>query len=130
MTDTTGDHEVLDQPKNPWLTDDQYSKLEFIARVFLPGLAIAIGAIGTLWGWEPTAKVAATVVALDALLGVFLGRAQKAYDNSDAKYDGSIDVEVNPEDGSKLISLNLEDHPDEIVNKDQILFKVNAPPAS
>lgn len=129
MTDSNlGDHEALDAPKNPWLTDSQYKKLEYLARVVLPGLAVLIGALGAVWGWDQSTKVAATIVALDAFLGVFLGFAQKSYDNSDAKYDGSIDI-IPTESGGKMFSLNLEGHPDDLVNTDKVTFKINAPSA-
>lgn len=119
MTDTT----VTLEPKNPILNDKWYTILEFVARVLLPGLATLYLAVAALWGVENGPQVVGTIVAVDAFLGLFLGVAQRSYDASEAKYDGSIDV--IPQGEGTLYSLNLNGQPEEIAGMSTVTFKVN-----
>lgn len=126
MSDPNGAHELqnADTPeKNPILSDRAYTILEWVARVLLPALATLYAAVGALWGFPNVAQVVGTVVAVDTFLGLFLGLAQKSYDASTAKYDGSI-VVMNTTDGGKHFSLELGKNPDEIASMDKITFKV------
>jgi hypothetical protein len=110
--------------KNPMISDSMYTKLEYLARVVLPALAVLYVALASLWGFPNGAAVVGTITALDTFLGVFLGFAQKAYDASPAKYDGNI-VIMNTQDGGKTFSLELDKHPDELAQMTQVVFKVD-----
>lgn len=125
MSDLTGDHEVTTTPsKNPILSDRAYTILEFVARVVLPGLATLYLAVAGLWGVENGPQVVGTIVAVDTFLGLFLGLAQRSYDNSVAKYNGSIDISDTP-GAPSVFTLNLDTHPDDLANMSQVTFKVN-----
>lgn len=114
MTDTSGNHEIVEQPvKNPWLSDTMYTKLEYLARVALPALATLYLALGTIWSFPYGPQVVGTIVAVDTFLGVFIGFAQKSYDASDAAYNGSI-VVTKSSDGTALSSLILDQDPAEL----------------
>jgi hypothetical protein len=122
MTENVGAHEV--PVKNPLLNDRTYTILEWVARVLLPGVATLYAALGALWGWPNVSQVVGTIVAVDTFLGLFLGLAQKSYDNSTAKYDGNIIV-LDTQDGGKTFSLELDKNPDDLAQMDSIKFKVN-----
>jgi Putative phage holin Dp-1 len=117
-------HSTETPVKNPMLSDEWYKRLEYIARVILPALATLYLALSTLWKLPAGPEVVGTIVALDTFLGLFIGYAQKSYDASDFKYDGSIDVAQNPE-GAKVFSLNLNGDPLELEALPKVTFKVN-----
>lgn len=122
MSDTTGDHEIAPTPpKNPWLSDSMYTKLEYLARVVLPALATLYLALATLWSFPYGPQVVGTIVAVDTFLGVFIGFAQKSYDASDAAYNGTIVVTKTP-DGTALSSLVLDKDPAEL---GKLVLKIN-----
>lgn len=100
-----GEHEVPDS-KNPMLSDSLYKKLEFITRVILPAFAVLYGTVAGIWGLPYGVEIPATVVAVDLFLGVFIGVAQKSFDNSDQKFAGEIQVKPNMEEPD-LADLNL-----------------------
>lgn len=128
MSEPTGAHELPTQDtqsKNPILNDRTYEILEWVARVLLPAVATLYGTLGSIWGLPNVTAVVGTIVAVDAFLGVFLGFAQKSYDNSSAKYDGNIIVMGTP-DGGKTFSLELDKNPDELAEMNTIKFKVDS----
>lgn len=108
---------------NPMLNDKWYGILEWWARVGLPASATLYGSLGALWAFPNVTPVVGTIVAVDTFLGIFLGFAQRSYDSSDAKYDGTIEV-INQAQGT-LYSLNLNAHPDTISDANALTFKVN-----
>lgn len=113
MSDT-GQHEIPETtPKNPMLSDSLYTKLEWLARVALPALATLYLALSTIWGFSYGPEVVGTIVAVDTFLGVFIGIAQRSYDDSDAKYNGSIVVTPGP-NGSSLSELVLDKDPSQL----------------
>lgn len=124
MSDTTGEHEIV--VKNPWLSDDAYKFLEWLARVLLPALATLYLALATLWELPYGPQVVGTIVALDTFLGVFIGLAQKAYDASGAAFNGSISVTPS-ENGALLSNLVLDKDPSEV---DKLVLKVDTLPAA
>lgn len=126
MTDTVGEHEKPEEIviKNPWLSDKAYVILEWVARVLLPSLATLYLALATLWHFPYGPEVVGTIVALDTFLGVFIGMAQRSYDASDAKFNGSITV--TPTDGGTALSgLVLDKDPAEL---QQLVLKVTQSP--
>ena len=122
MSDT-GQHEIPESPtKNPMLSDSLYSKLEWLARVALPALATLYLALSTIWGFSYGPEVVGTIVAVDTFLGVFIGFAQKSYDASDAKYNGSVVVTPGQNGSSLLSDLVLDTDPGKM---SKMVLKVN-----
>ena len=114
MSDPLGQHELAEVPiKNPMLSDEWYTRLEWVARVLLPSLATLYLALATLWKFPYGPEVVGTIVALDTFLGVFIGLAQRSYDQSEAGYNGSITVSPGP-DGTALSGLVLDKDPAEL----------------
>jgi small nuclear ribonucleoprotein (snRNP)-like protein len=100
-----------------------YDALKYIAQIVIPAAGTLYFALSSTWGLTNSSQVVGTLVAVDAFLGVLLHLSSKAYDNSDQKYDGSIDIAED--DTSKQYTLSLDGDPDDIHKKDQLVFKVN-----
>jgi len=99
--------------------------LKFIAQIFLPAFGTLYYTLAGIWGLPNPDEVAGTILALDAFLGLLLGLSTSNYKKSDARFDGHIDVE--DQEDSKKFSLNLNSDPEDLEQKDEILFKVNKP---
>lgn len=100
-----------------------YDTLKWVAAVFLPALALFYIAIAPLWDLPKQEEVAGTVVALDLFLGALLGISTRQYNNSDARFDGRIDVSPGEteEETNMLVSLD----PSAIATKKEIVVKVD-----
>lgn len=107
-----------------------YDILKWVALIVLPAVALFYISIAPLWGLPKQEEVAGTVVALDVLLGAVLGLSSRQYKNSDARFDGVIDVTETPE-GLKKAALILKNYenPADIVNQKEVTFKVLPPNA-
>jgi hypothetical protein len=116
-------------PKEPLFSSKLYDMLKFVAQILLPALATLYLTIGALYqftgAFEPE-KVVGLIVALDTFLGVVLGISTKTYNNSDAKYHGSMDLVPNAE-GTPVVTLNLEKTPEALSTQGDILLKNNLP---
>lgn len=110
--------------KEPLLGNKAYDGLKFVALVFLPALATFYTVASSLWGWSHAQEVVGTIVAADTFLGSMLGVSAKRYNNSDARFDGSIDKV--PEDGGEKVVFNLDEHPLDLPpGKKEVTLKVN-----
>lgn len=101
-----------------------YDILKFIAQIALPALGTLYFTIGGIWGIPYSAEVVKTIMAIDAALGVLLGLSTASYNRSDAKYAGKMVVSDKAE-GGKLYSLELNDDPEPLAERNEVLFKVD-----
>lgn len=102
-----------------------YDKLKFLAQIVLPALGTLYLTVSGLLMWPNTEEVVGVIMAVDFFLGTILGISTASFNKSDAKYDGDL-VISDGEDGAKVASLELNDHPDSSlfkVGKD-VIFKV------
>lgn len=107
------------------LSKAMYDKLKFLAQIGLPALGTFYFALAQIWGIPGGEEMVGTIMAIDAFLGVLLGLSTKAYNNSDAKFDGQIKVYDEPDRDKKTFSLELKTHPDELETKKEVIFKVD-----
>lgn len=123
MTDYEGEHrEPEDEIKPFWMSDKVYGFLKWVTQIVLPALATFYLTIGALWGLLEPEKVAATIVAVDTFLGVILMVASKSYQNSPARFDGSMRVFQVPQ---KQVLIDFGTKPDEVIEgKDEVLLQV------
>ncbi len=109
---------------NPLVFGDRtHVILKFVAQVALPGLGTLYYSLASLWNLPNANEVAGTILAVDTFLGVLLGLSTANYKKSDDRFDGHIDIEDRED--SKKFNLNLNSDPEELEQKDEILFKVN-----
>lgn len=107
--------------------DSVYQKLKFLALVLIPAFSTLYFSIGSIWSLPDTTKVIGTLSAIDTFLGVILGLSTKAYNASDLRYDGNLNIMSTDSNGSpRVYSLELNGDPEDILdNKTSIVFKVN-----
>lgn len=108
------------------LSDRTYNFLRQSATIILPAVGALYVALALLWHLPKAEEVTGTVAALNVFVGVVVSLAQRWYNATGAKYDGSIDVKYD-EDGAKKFLLNLDTDPDNIDTKSEITFKINSP---
>lgn len=108
-----------------WLNDKAYNFLKFLAMIALPALATLYFALAQVWGLGFGNEVVGTIVAVDTFLGVVLGISSAQYSASDGGYDGTMHVEEQ-ENGVKTFNMELDGHPEELLNKSAVTFKINA----
>lgn len=99
-----------------------YDALKWIAMVALPAFGTLYFALSKTWGLSNGNEVVGSIVAVDTFLGAVLHLSSAAYNNSDAKYDGSIDV--TEDDTKKSFLLNVNSNLDDLDKKDAITLKV------
>lgn len=109
--------------KSPLLTKRLYDFLKFFAQVLLPAAGTLYFALAAIWHLPVAEQVIGTITAVDAFLGIALQLNTNAYNASEAKYDGSIDLAQV--DGKKIYSLNLNSDPAALDSMDQVVFKIN-----
>lgn len=54
-----------------------------VAMYYLPAIATAIATIFEIWGIPYGTQISATIMALDTMLGVFLGLQSNSYHNKE-----------------------------------------------
>lgn len=66
-----------------------YDFLKWVAMIVLPAVVTFIAAIGQIWGIPYTAQIAATIAAIDTLLGACLQVSSANY--TEKKFDDEAD---------------------------------------
>lgn len=61
------------------MTNKTYDVLKFIAMVVLPAIATFYLTLAYIWGLPYGEQIAATITAIDTLLGAILGISSKQY---------------------------------------------------
>lgn len=101
-----------------------YDGLKWTAQIFLPALATFTLTVGPLWELPNAMAVGGTITAIDTLLGAILGLTKRAYDNSDEKYDGAVDISLDEE--NQATDLNFRLSPDTFAsNKKEVVLRLN-----
>lgn len=103
------------------LNDRVYQILKQLALIILPALASAYFALSSIWDLPKAEEIVGTVTVIDTLLGAILGLSTKAYNNSDAKYDGEFAI-VPHEEGTALRLVGVKES--SLENKDELTFKL------
>lgn len=100
-----------------------YDILKYIAQIFLPAAGTLYFGLAQVWGLGNGTEVVGTIVAVDTFLGVLLHLSSAQYNNSEAKYDGVMNVTET--DTAKNYSLDLHKDPEELDDKKEVVFKVS-----
>lgn len=108
------------------LSGKLYDRAKWFVMIFLPAVSTLYFALGNIWGFPYVTEVIGSISALTAFLGVILGISTKAYNASDVRFGGAIDIAKN-EAGTKVFSLNLNSDPEEIEMLPEVTFKINPP---
>lgn len=128
MTEQTPDPILGEAPPtaDTLLSNKVYDALKFCALVLFPAIATAYTALAVLWPDLPAAEqVVGTIVVIDTLLGVVLHIDNNKYQNSDARFDGAVNISPHPDDPENASNLHVQLDPASLAEKDAITVKVN-----
>lgn len=106
----------------PFLSDETYDRLKFVAQILLPGLGALYFGLAAIWGLPAPEKVVGTVTTIDVFLGLFLGLSTKVYNAQPIQFDANLEVVAH--DPSLLTNLEIFTPPEELVGKSAIIVKV------
>jgi hypothetical protein len=100
--------------------------MKYLAQVLLPAVGTLYFAVAGIWNLPSAQEVVGTIVAVDTFLGLLLHLSSNAYENSDAKFDGTLLVQPNSSNpGEGFVNVGLKNHPDEVAKKkDEVRLKV------
>lgn len=115
-------HRAGEEGPKPFLTNERYDALVWIAQVFLPGLATFYATVAGLTPLPWALEVSGIIMALDTFLGLMLGIQRKNYQNSDERFDGLVVVHQDGEGGAD-VNFKMEDT-SPLADKDEVTFKV------
>jgi len=107
------------------LGDKLYARMKFLVQTFLPALSTLYFTLSGVLNLPYTTQVIGVIAAIATFLGVLLGISTKAYNSSDARFDGVIDVGTS-DSGAKLYSLVLNGDIDALDQKGSVTFKVGS----
>lgn len=84
------------------MSNKTYDLLKWVALIALPAVVTFVAAVGEIWGLPYTAQIAATIAAVDALLGACLqvssaNYVEKKFDD-EADEEARDDIEVKAEE--------------------------------
>lgn len=107
------------------LSDKTYNQLKWFTLIVLPAAGTLYVFMANLWDLPKAAEVSASVTGLVTFLGGVLGISTRAYNNSNDRFDGHIEIGEN-EHGVPVASMILKNYenPADVVNQDQVVFKV------
>ena len=74
------------------MSNKTYDLLKWVALIALPAVVTFVAAVGEIWGLPYTAQIAATIAAVDALLGACLQVSSANY--AELKFDDDADEEA------------------------------------
>lgn len=110
---------------SPILKGSVYDVAKKAALVWLPSIGTLYFALAGIWGLPAAEEVVGSIVAVDTFLGVVLHISNTQYNNSEAKYDGNINVTET--DDKLSYNMQLKGDPAELKNQSEVTFKVNTP---
>jgi hypothetical protein len=121
----------VETPETGYLLSNKlYNFLKNVVLVLLPAIGALYAALAPLWGLPSSAAVVGTCAAVAVFLGVVVKIGDLTYNKSEARYDGTLTVNPNP-DGSGMVNVDLaklmaNNSPNEIAsNKNEVILKVD-----
>ncbi len=108
------------------LNSKVYDVLKTVVQIVLPASAVLYTALATLWGFPYVTEVVGTTAAITTFLGVILGRSSKNYKNSEARFDGSL--EVSEQDTSQIHRIEITTEPENLQTQEAVTFRVRKVP--
>ena len=104
-------------------SNSTYEGLRALAEVILPGVAAFYVALAGVWGFGFVAQVVGTIAAVETLLGLVIRLARRTYNQSDAKFDGTVNVQQDGEN-PKTLQLDLLAAPETLQSQKEVVLKV------
>lgn len=117
---------MTEQPSTkPILPSKVYDVLKPTVQIVLPGLSALYFTLAQIWGLPEAEKVVGTTAAVTVFLGLLLGLSSHQYNNSDVKFDGTINIS-EAITGPKVYQIELNHgDPERLDEKKQAIFRIN-----
>lgn len=111
------------------LTGSLYDRIKNLVLIVLPAISTLYFTLGTIWGLPAVEQVVGTLAAIAAFLGALIGLSKRSYDNSDAKYDGTVVVDSSDptKDTVSIQPFFNEDPRDTLATKSELRLKLMPP---
>ena len=122
MADNVYTPEPMNDEEPGFLSKRVYDALRFAAVILLPALGALYYGVAEIWGLPKAQEVVGTIVVIDTFAGVLLRTARKSYENSDARFDGTLQVE-RVEGGTAVTNLRLDSSA--VSKKGEVVVKVD-----
>lgn len=103
------------------MSNKTYDTLKWVAQIVLPALGTLYFALSSIWGFPFGEQIVGTITAVDAFLGAILKNSSDNYEG-----DGSLIVDMS-DPFKDVYSIALEDYPDVLASKEQVILKVKKP---
>ena len=116
MNDTTD--------KGGFLSNKQYDFVKFLTVTLLPAVGTLYFALATTWGLPAGEQVCGTLLAIQVFIAAVMHISTTQYVKSDARFDGAIVTEKTAAGNFTRASLEFDQHPEDILKKDEVLLKV------
>jgi hypothetical protein len=108
------------------ISNQAYNVLKPVVTIVMPAVATLYFALAQIWGLPNPEGVVATITALTTFLGVFLGISTTSWNNSEAKYDGTLTTTGNdPDTGIPDLQMTINKNPDVLAGKRTVRLKMS-----
>lgn len=114
--------------RSPIFSNKAYDTLKWVALVFLPAAGLLYFGLAEVWGLPAAMQVMASTAALDTFLGTLLGISNHRYNNSDARFDGSMVVDTRDPETDR-VAFDMKRPVAELEQADSVTLRVETPPA-
>ena len=111
---------AAEKATTPLLGGKTYDLIRNIVQYVFPGLGTLYFTLATIWGLGHAEQIVGTLTACTLFLSLILGYSKRSYNA--VKYDGAIEVEQQGD--KKVFSLVLHSNPEDLEQKDQVIFQV------
>jgi hypothetical protein len=104
------------------LNETAYNWLKWFTLIALPAISSLYFGLADVWDLPNATGVVGSIALLTTFLGTVLGISTKAYNASDAKWDG--EVHVSEDDGKTIMALAVNPDYADFPDKSKLIFKV------
>lgn len=105
------------------LNDKTYDIVKRLVQVVLPAFSALYFGLAAIWNLPAAEQVVGTIAVITTFLGVTLGISHNNYKASGAAFDGNL-VISEPAPGKKLFSVEVDQDPLDLAQKDSISLRV------
>lgn len=99
-----------------------YNVVKYLVLIAIPAFSTAYFALGDTLGLPAADQVVKTLTVVAALLGSLVGLAARGFNSSDARFDGTLQVDET--DTSLIHNLDIQTDPEQLKDQNEILLKV------
>lgn len=111
------------------LPDAAYNWIKWLLIIVVPAFGTLYSQVADPLGLGGVETVLRVLFAVAAFLGLILGVSTVQYNNSDDKYDGTIDpLTANMQTSDKALDLSTDEY--DAANQKEVLLKVKVDPNS